>query len=710
MSERLKALAQRHGVALHYQDARGNSVSTDLGVVAKLLQSMGVLTEEGEECRAIREEPVLPTVLVVRPQNGAVVVDLLNAPERHQIAWTLRLENGEIRNGIAKIRKSTCDSTRSLVLPDIAFGYHRLELPELGTSTSLIVTPSRCYLPARFRDGERAWGISLQLYLLRSASNWGVGDFSDLARMAKMTADLGCDVLGLNPLHQMFPDKPEHASPYSPASRSFLNVLYIDVQAIPEFQISQAPNLVASGASREALKKCRASAHVSYTSVTRLKLEALRLVFDHFRSNATEVRRRKFSAFVHRGGDALTRSSLFQVLRDHFSQTDPTLDAWQRWPQPFHSPTSPEAKQFAHEHQNEIEFFHWLQWVADQQLSTASEAAAAYGMAIGLYRDLAVGCDRTGSETWSRPADFLQSVQVGAPPDILNPAGQNWGLPPFNPVTLKMQAYKPFIDLVRANMRHAGGLRIDHVMGLQRLYCIPEGSPASDGAFISYPIDDLIGILALESHRNCCLVVGEDLGTVPSGFREKMAAANISSYRVLFFEQQEKDGFIPPEQYPALAVAVAGSHDLPTLRSWLVESDIGLKQSLGLYPSEDEVLAQRSLRRGEREAVLKALQLSHPAPPEQFSVAVHRFLARTRAMLTMVQLDDLLGEHEPVNVPATSTEHPNWRRKYSLTLEGLLENELALKQIEVLRSERSRGGGTIGKRAKRGRGGHYPRI
>jgi len=700
MSERLKALAQRYGVALHYQDARGNRVSTDLGVVAKLLQSMGVLTEDGEECRAMREEPVLPPVLVVRPQNGAVVVDLLNAPGRHEIAWSLRLESGEVRNGIAKtIRKSTCASTRSLVLPNLAFGYHRLELPELPASASLIVAPSRCYLPSKFRDGERAWGISLQLYLLRSESNWGVGDFSDLARLAKMTADLGCDVLGLNPLHQMFPDKPEHASPYSPASRSFLNILYIDIQAIPEFQGSQARQLIASDSFKENLAKCRASAGVDYASVTRLKLEALRFVFDRFKSTASGERSRDFNAFVEQGGDALMSSSLFQVLRYHFSQTDPTLDAWQRWPQPFQSPTSPEAIQFARDHRNEIEFFTWLQWAADQQLSAAGEGAAAGGMTVGLYRDLAVGCDRTGCETWSRPSDFLESAQVGAPPDILNPAGQNWGLPPFNPVALKMQAYKPFIDLVRANMRHAGGLRIDHVMGLQRLYCIPDGSPASDGAFISYPIDDLIGILALESHRNRCLVVGEDLGTVPAGFREKMAAANIFSYRVLFFEQHEKDGFIPPEQYPALAVAVAGSHDLPTLRSWLVESDIELKQRLGLYPSEDEVLAQRSLRRGEREAVLKALQLSHPAPPEQFSVAVHRFLARTRAMLTMVQLDDLLGEHEPVNVPATSTEHPNWRRKYSLTLEGLLENELALKQIEVLRSERSRGGGTIGKRA-----------
>jgi 4-alpha-glucanotransferase len=700
MSERLKALAERYGIALSYQNAHGSIVPTDLRVVEKLLQGMRVLTEDGEELQAEKDKHVLSPVTVVRPQNGAVAVDLFNSPERHEISWTITLENGEVRNGIAKtIRKSTCTSTRSFMLPNLAFGYHKLELPELGANASLIVAPSRCYLPAKLQDGERSWGISLQLYLLRSATNWGIGDFSDLARLATMTAHLGCDVVGLNPLHQMFPDKPEHASPYSPASRSFLNILYIDVQAIPEFQNSQARCLVTSESFKEALAKCRASAHVDYTSVTCWKLEALRLIFDQFRSNPAKARRREFDSFLEQGGDALARSSLFQVLRNHFSENDPTLDAWQRWPKPFQSPASAESVRFARDQRKEIEFFNWLQWIADQQLFVASQAAAVGGMAVGLYRDLAVGCDRTGCETWSRPGAFLERAQVGAPPDILNPAGQNWGLPPLSPVALKTQAYKPFIDLVRANMRHAGGLRIDHVMGLQRLYCIPEGEPSSKGAYVSYPIDDLIGILALESHRNRCLVVGEDLGTVPPGFRVAMAAANILSYRVLFFEHDDKGDFLSPDQYPALSVAVAGSHDLPTLRGWLVESDIDLKERLGLYPSNEEVLTQRSLRSGERDAVLKAMDLPHLSEPEQFSIAVHRFLGRTTSKLSVLQLDDLLGEHEPVNVPATSTEHPNWRRKYSHALETLLANELAGKQIEAVRSERSRDGGPNGTRA-----------
>jgi 4-alpha-glucanotransferase len=407
MSEHLKALAERHGIALHYQDARGNTVSTDLRVVAKLLQSMGVLTEDCTECGTRMEEPLLAPVLVVRLQDGAVYVDLLNDPERLRTAWIIRQENGEVLSGTAEIiRKSASGATSSLVLPNLAFGYHTLQLPELEASATLIVAPSRCYLPTKFQDGKRSWGISLQLYLLRSLSNWGVGDFSDLAQLAKTTAQLGCDVLGLNPLHQMFPDKPEHASPYSPASRSFLNVLYIDVEAIPEFQGSPARALVASATFKKDLAKCRATAHVDYTGVTRNKLEALRLVFDEFKSHATEVRKQLFQAFLEQGGDALARSSLFQVLRNNFFQTEPALDAWQRWPEPFRSPTSAESIRFARDHQIEIGFFNWLQWIADQQLCDASAAAAAAGLEIGLYRDLAVGCDRTGCETWSCPADL----------------------------------------------------------------------------------------------------------------------------------------------------------------------------------------------------------------------------------------------------------------------------------------------------------------
>jgi 4-alpha-glucanotransferase len=298
-------------------------------------------------------------------------------------------------------------------------------------------------------------------------------------------------------------------------------------------------------------------------------------------------------------------------------------------------------------------------------------------MEIGLYRDLAVGCDRSGAETWANPKAFLGGAHVGAPPDIFNPAGQDWGLPPFHPNALREEGYGSFVELIRANMRHAGGLRIDHVMGLQHLYCIPEGCSPAEGAYVGYPIDDLLGILALESQRHRCLVVGEDLGTVPEGFREKMGAANILSYRVLFFEQDwDHGGFVAPQNYPRNALAVAGSHDLPTLLGWWEGRDIDQKERLGLYPT-NEARSQRQRREQDRESILRAfrseglLNGNEHISPEQFAIAAHEFLARSGSALVLPQLDDLLGEADQVNVPATSFENPNWRRRYQLALEEI---------------------------------------
>jgi 4-alpha-glucanotransferase len=378
----------------------------------------------------------------------------------------------------------------------------------------------------------------------------------------------------------------------------------------------------------------------------------------------------------------LRLASLFQVMRARWSGEEREHDRGWLGRCPYAS--SEAVAQFAEQHREEVAFLTWMQWVADVHLRMAAKACADSGMSIGIYRDLAVGCDRSGAETWSEPLSFIQGVSVGAPPDILNPAGQNWGLPPFNPVMLRRQGYRPLRDLIRANMRHAGGLRIDHVMGLQRLYCIPDGRSASEGAYIEYPLDDMLGIIALESHRNQCIVVGEDLGTVPAGFRERLEAANVLSYRVLMFEQ-DADGFILPENYPEKAVAVAGSHDMATLTGWHAGTDIALKEQLGLYPDAGEVTRQRRQRESER-CALEQLLFGKTARPTaaEFSDAMHRFLGRTRAFLAIAQLDDLIAEAEPVNVPGT-VDHPNWRRKYNQPLEALSDDHRAWQQLGAFR-------------------------
>ncbi|MBB5047298.1 4-alpha-glucanotransferase [Rhodopseudomonas rhenobacensis] len=699
-SQQIRRLAADCGIAADYVDARGGTVGVADDVLLRLLNAMGMLGPGGEVAEALQAAAVLPPAMVIRAERGRIAITLSDAVPQGKIAWQVRFENGKRRRGETEPTRARPGSPRQLVLSDIPYGYHQLTLEAPEAHTVLIVTPGRCWLPENVARGGRSFGISLQLYLLRSARNWGIGDFGDLAQFAKLSASHGCDVLGLNPLHQMFPDNPEHASPYSPASRRFLNVLYIDVPAIPEFRHSaRARALLEQPAFSERLSCCRAAAQVDYRAVNALKLEALRLVHADFHAHADQARGSEFDGFVKEAGESLHNTSLFQALRDHFTATDPALGEWQRWPDAFRRPDSPELMQFAHDHRDNVDFYNWLQWIADQQLAAAKDAAMRAGMRIGLYRDLAVGCDRTGSETWASPTDFMAQTQVGAPPDIFNPAGQNWGLPPFNPIALMRQGYRPFVDLVQSNMRHAGGLRIDHVMGLQRLYCIPEGLPASQGAYISYPLDDLIGILALESHRHQCLVVGEDLGTVPPGFRERMAEANILSYRVLFFEHDELGEFFPPELYPRLAVAVAGSHDLPTLRSWLAGTDIDLKHRLGLYPTPEETLSQGVRRDAQRLKVLRMLDLEdvEPISAAAFSEAVHRFLGRTASVLAVTQLDDLLDEHDPVNVPATSHEHPNWRRRYAHSIDSLTEDHPAWRLLEIVAAERRPSG--HGKRA-----------
>jgi 4-alpha-glucanotransferase len=583
---------------------------------------------------------------------------------------------------------------RRLILDaDSPLGYHRLTIDPGSATTTLIITPGQCWLPD---ENVRLWGIAAQLYLLRSGNNWGIGDFTDLRRLVELAGSRGAAVIGLNPLHAMFIDNPDHASPYSPASRLLLNVLNIDVTAVPELR--DHPELLTSGTFGEQIATCRAARLVDYATVTRLKLSILEKLFDICRAAAEHPRWRAFQAFRRDRGPVLEQNCLFLALREHFAHEDPASADWHAWPDAFHDPASSAVAEFRRRHADRLEFLAWMQWLADEQLSEAASVASEHGMAVGLYRDLAIGADRSGAETWVNAAAVVSGASVGAPPDIGNPVGQDWGLPPFHPRALRDQAYRGFIDLIRANMRHAGGLRIDHVMGLRHLWWVPEGKSPSEGAYVSYPIDDLIGILALESHRNRCLVVGEDLGTVPEGFREAMAAANILSYRVLFFEQDATSGeFLPPAGYPKLALAVVGSHDLPTLRGWWEERDLELKTRLDLFPGgAEEAAAQREQRKRDRARLLQALArerlLPSDKPPDTAALAraVHAYLARTPSTLAMAQIDDLTGEADPVNMPTTSAEHPNWRRRLCMTLEELADSPAFDEIARIFNSERSK--------------------
>jgi 4-alpha-glucanotransferase len=708
----LEALASRCGIVAAFTDARGERRSTSAEMQRALLAAMGIAAADDAAARASLEElerrewhSALPPVRVFYPgEPPAVELNLTSSASA--IAWHLALEDGGERRGaaLAESLPLLAESTqggvrhqrrRLLLDVELPFGYHHLSIDPGGGVTTLISTPGKCWLPLKIVQGRRLWGVAAQLYLLRSARDWGIGDYGDLRCLVELVSRRGADVVGVNPLHALFADDPQHASPYSPSSRLLLNVLNIDVTGMAEFaRCDAARALVESESFQQALRRCHDAQQVDYCAVADLKLRVLRCVHAAVRSEPGSAGRQALAAFRHKSGAAWERACLFLALRLHLLEQSADYADWHAWPAEYRDPASASVTRFAREHADLVTFQAWLQFTADLQLGAAAQAAAhaANPMAVGLYRDLAVGADRSGAETWSNQRAVVAEAAVGAPPDIYNPSGQDWGLPPFNPVALRAEAYRSFVELIRANMRHGGGLRIDHVMALQQLYWVPRGQPPTHGAYVRYPLDDLVGILALESQRNRCLVVGEDLGTVPAGFRERMAAANILSYRVLIFEREEH-GFIAPDRYPKAAVAVAGSHDLPTLRAWWEESDLKLKKRLERYPTAADAERARSERKRDRRDLVAALQSAGLDADAKMGIdalimAAHRFLARSHSALALAQLDDITAEAAPVNVPTTADEYPNWRRRLHLTLEQIAAHPRFTEIVRAFNDER----------------------
>jgi (1->4)-alpha-D-glucan 1-alpha-D-glucosylmutase len=585
---------------------------------------------------------------------------------------------------------------RALALPfGIPAGYHELTLD--GWTQRLIVVPESCYLPERLEQGARTWGIAVQLYGLRSERNWGIGDFTDLTTLARGAAAHGAGAIGLNPLHLLHSDAPAACSPYAPSSRYFRNALYLDVEAIPEFVASKRAKAMVRRAKFGArLRALRDAKLIDFVAVSAAKRAVLDVLFEEFEAtNAPEgiprtERGEAFSAFVRAGGERLRLTATFEALAERMGKRRRRPIGWQKWPEPYRRPDTPEVAEFARLHRARIAFFCYLQWQADVQLSAA--AAACDGMPLGLYCDLAVGVDHNSADAWADQELLVDDANVGAPPDGFTPHGQDWGLAPVNPAVLRERAYEPFVALLRANMRHAGAVRIDHVMGLMRLFWIPGRRKAVDGAYVQYPFDDLLGILALESRRNRCIVIGEDLGVVPEGFRERMERERILSYRLMYFEREWEGRFRRPEHYPALALASPGTHDLPTLRGYWEGHDAAFRGSIGFVADAQSHERERSERLRDRarlldllvELGLLAAEVRHAllttGDPDVASLlldevvrAVYRMLARTPSLLMMVAAEDLAGEIEQANFPGTIHEHPNWRRRLGKTVEALLE-------------------------------------
>ncbi|MCD6681322.1 MAG: malto-oligosyltrehalose synthase [Burkholderiaceae bacterium] len=718
--QRLEWLALAYGVDPYYEDVWGRRHDvTDDGLRALLAQLDVDAGDDDQVERSLAQTHprywkrlAEPVVAIELPAAG---IGLLLRVPRHAgetptVEWRLAFEGGTTLAGSADIdalalRETTDvhgvrhEARRLEIDASPAPGYHRLSLQvgALHADVLVIAAPAHCFQPPAMRKGTRIWGWAVQLYGLRSTRNWGVGDFGDLLALVDVAASHGASAIGLNPLHARFAHNPAHASPYAPSSRLWLDVLSIDVQAVDGFdEAEDVRELVGSDAFRARLRTSRGCPLVDFPAVSALKHEVLRRLYSHFRRTqlATDTAlAREFRAFQARAGRALRRHALFEALQEHFHSSDPSIWGWQVWPEEFRDIESEAVRHFESEAIESIEYHEYLQWHADRQLERAATHCRERGMAIGLYRDLAVSVDRAGSDSWSFARCYAMQASVGAPPDDFNLLGQDWGLPPFAPDALRARGHEPFVLALRSNMRHAGALRIDHVMALMRLYWVPPHAGARNGAYVHYPLDELLSIVALESHRNRCLVVGEDLGTVPPALREALARRRVLSYRLLYFERDAAGEFLRPGAYPHDALVSIGTHDLPTLPGWWVGHDLRVRAEMGLFPDEETRRAQTQARASDRSRLVAAMTAEGALPAGRDANgadvdrdaddvaagpltaglvdAVHRYLAGTPSAMMMIQPEDWLGVVEQNNLPGTTDTHPNWRRRLPVDLDTL---------------------------------------
>jgi 4-alpha-glucanotransferase len=524
---------------------------------------------------------------------------------------------------------------------------HLTDAISIAEEVPLIVSPPKAY----GGDFDRGWLLAVQLYGVRSARNWGIGDFTDLHALLELAAQLGADGVGLNPLHALFDDRPADCSPYSPNSRLFLNALYIDVEKIPEFG--------ADARIRSAAARLREGRIVDYKGVAELKWRALRTAFEKFKARPGAGRKEDFDAFRAERAPLLSHFACFEVLRHKFDQP------WWEWPMAWREPDEAKCAELRQgADAARIEFVEFVQWTADRQLRSCRDLARRLGMKVGLYLDVAVGVQSDGFDAWNEQTAISRHLAVGAPPDPLNLAGQNWGLAGFNAAGLELQSFEPYREMLRASMRYAGAIRLDHVLGLKRLYLVPHGFAPDNGVYVQMPFEALLAATAQESTAHACIVIGEDLGTVPEGFREKMAEWGIWSYQVMMFERDDRGAFRDADYYSPNALVTFNTHDLSTYAGWRSFGDLKLKRSIGIDPGESDDARWHAL------TMLDDV-LRHHAIDRNDLYAVANFLARTRSRLLAISLEDLLGVVDQPNIPGTVNEHPNWRQRLPVAVNDI---------------------------------------
>jgi 4-alpha-glucanotransferase len=635
VSADLHALAAAAGVARHWRSVEGRDQTVSGADLAAILHALGHPCASQAQIRrslaALAEAASAPPPMIVADAGAPIAIP-----------------GGD-------------------VLPPIAEpGYYPIQIG--GRDVTLAVAPRQCPLPTP--DSPRQWGAAIQIPALRGPHRRAFGGLGELADAARRLAAHGCDALAINPVHAMFPGSGQDFSPYSPSSRTFLNTAMGDPALVG---LPPLPN----GAE---------TALIDWPGALPRRLADLRGSFARL---PAELRARVDTETAD--DPALRRHAIFDALDGHFRPHG--ANGWRDWPAAFHDPESPVVAEFAAAHADDVDFHIFAQWLARESLAATQRTARAAGMAIGLVADLAVGVHLAGSDTWAQRDVMLPGLTIGAPPDPMGPLGQNWCITGYSPAGLQSSGYRPWLDMVRAALRSAGGLRIDHAFGLARLWVIPEGEASARGAYLSYPFHDLVRLLALEAHLAGALIIAEDLGTAPHGFVEAVAARNMQGMRVLWFQRAADGGFIGAQDYPADAVAMTGTHDTPTLAGWWQGRDLDWAAQLHRLPAGVDRAEAEAIRDWDRGLLWSTIAGHSPRPapddPAPLVDAAIAHIARTPAKLVIVPMEDLLAEPEQPNLPGTTHEHPNWQRRLPAPTAALLDQPAVSARLDRLAARRA---------------------
>ncbi len=723
------------GIVPEYWDIFGNKKITSLETKKAILKAMKVKTDSEEEIRHEIEnrrlrkwKNIISPVHVVsentRPLILSFCLPVLSGKESSlELSLSFKDENGNKTkskfswNDLVFLEDKLIDGDRYVNVQasdnlQRAIGYYSIDVEcrhvdnifpgnknKITASSRLIIAPDSCYIPSEL-DGGQMWGMSVNLYSIRSEQNYGVGDFRDLRGIIKLTADMGGGFVGINPLHAIPNTKPYGISPYSPISRLYRNFIYLSIKDILELKEFKSLKSALSAETLKEIDRLKKSDIIDYEKTALLMNKILKHIFDefyekHYKKDTAYAK--EFKKYVLNEGESLETFALYMALWKDFKMTK-NIYSWQEWPEEYRNLSSSAVEKIRKKFKEEIIFQEYVQWLIELQLRDVVKWYEKHGMTVGLYNDLAIGSIGSGSDVWSNQ-DIYGNADVGAPPDDFSPDGQNWGFPPMIPEKMLETGYELFIKTIRKNMQYGGALRIDHALGLFRLFWIPSGLSASDGAYVEYPHEDLLRIIALESVRNKSVVVAEDLGTIGDNVRDALKKFRMLSYRLFYFERNYPDpSFVPPSEYPPMALCSVTTHDLPTLYGYWVGQDIKAKKDLGKYSEENHSVRLLEERERDKNLILTALKAQDILPDDfqadaenikqmtpELCNAIYEYLARTPCKLILVSLDDIIGTLNQQNMPGTVDTYPNWMQKTPISLEMILADKRFSKLAEMFR-------------------------